>query len=150
MTGRALIDSNVLVYAFDATARDRQARAVHLLDALEPTGRGVLSTQVLGEFFRVTTGKLSPPLTVAEARVALERLVATWPVLPITPPVVREAARGVRDHRMAYWDAQLWATARLNQVELVLSEDFQDGSLRDGVRFVNPFLASFDLAPLIG
>ena len=50
---------------------------------------------------------------------------------------------------MSYWDAQLWATARLNQVDLVLSEDFQDGRVLHGVRFVNPFAPSFDLAALV-
>ena len=150
MTGRALVDSNILVYTFDPASRDKQAHAALVLDALEPIGRGVLSTQVLGEFFRVATEKLVNPLTAAEARLDLERLTATWPVLSITPPIVLEAARGVRDHRMAYWDAQLWATARLNQVDVVLSEDFQDGGVLDGVRFMNPFASSFDLAALIG
>jgi len=50
---------------------------------------------------------------------------------------------------MPYWDAQLWATARLNQVEVLLSEDFQDGRVLGGVRFVNPFAPSFDLAALV-
>ena len=150
MIGRVLIDSTVLVYAFDAASRDKQARAADVLAGIEPIGSGVLSTQVLGEFFRVITEKIAHPLTSAQARLELERLVAAWPVLPITAPVVVEAARGVRDHRMSYWDAQLWATARLNQVDVVLSEDFQDGRVLDGVRFVNPFVASFDLAALIG
>ena len=149
MTGRALIDSNVFVYAFDAAARDKQARAARLLEQIEPIGRGMLSTQVLGEFFRVVTEKITRPLTPSEARLELERLVVSWPVLPITTPIVIEAARGVRDHRMSYWDAQLWATARLNQVDVVLSEDFQDGRVLDGVRFVNPFTPSFDLAALV-
>ena len=149
MTGRALVDSNILVYAFDAASRSKQARAAKLLEEMEPIGRGVLSTQVLGEFFRVVTEKIAHPLTPAQARLELERLVATWPILAITAPVVIEAARGVRDHRMSYWDAQLWATARLNQVDVVLSEDFQDGRILDGVRFVNPFAPSFDLAALV-
>ena len=72
------------------------------------------------------------------------------PVLSVTGPVVIEAARGVRDHRMSYWDAQIWATARLNQVDVVLSEDFQEGRLLEGVRFVNPFAPSFDVAHLVG
>jgi predicted nucleic acid-binding protein len=150
MTGRALVDSNVLVYAFDAASRGKQVRAAQLLEDIEPIGRGTLSTQVLGEFFRVVTEKIARPLTPAQARLELERLVASWPVLPVTAAVVIEAARGVRDHRMSYWDAQLWATARLNQVEVVLSEDFQDGGVLDGVRFVNPFTPSFDLAALVG
>ena len=142
MTGRALIDSNVLVYAFDPASRHKQARAAHLLEQLEPIGRGVLSTQVLGEF----TDPLTPSGPVSSSNDS----GPAWPVLPITTPIVLEAARGVRDHRMSYWDAQLWATARLNQVEVVLSEDFQDGRVLDGVRFVNPFTSSFDLAALVG
>ena len=51
MTGRELIDSNILIYAFDPASRDKRARAACLLDGLEPIGRGMLSTQVLGAFF---------------------------------------------------------------------------------------------------
>jgi predicted nucleic acid-binding protein len=52
-------------------------------------------------------------------------------------------ARGVRDYSMAYYDAQIWATARLNQVPVVFSEDFQDGQVLEGVLFANPFAADF-------
>ena len=54
-----------------------------------------------------------------------------------------EAARGARDYGLAYYDAQIWAAARLNQVQIVLSEDFQDGQTLEGVRFANPFGESF-------
>jgi predicted nucleic acid-binding protein len=54
-----------------------------------------------------------------------------------------EAGRGVRDHKLSYFDAQVWATARLNQVPVVFSEDFDDGSILGGVRFVNPFSQKF-------
>ena len=73
-------------------------------------------------------------------------MIRGFSTLPITPLIVLEAARGVRDHRLNYWDAQVWATARLNQIPLVLSEDFKDGFVLDGVRFVNPFARAFDLA----
>jgi len=53
------------------------------------------------------------------------------------------AGRGVRDHKLSYYDAQVWATARLNQVPVVFSEDFRDGSILEGVRFVNPFSPKF-------
>lgn len=58
-----------------------------------------------------------------------------------------EAARGFRQHRLSYYDAQIWATARLNQVPTVFTEDFQDGQRLEGVRFVNPLVAGFELAP---
>ena len=53
--------------------------------------------------------------------------------------------RGARQHRLSYYDAQIWATARLNQVATVFTEDFQDGRRLDGVQFVNPLLAEFDI-----
>jgi predicted nucleic acid-binding protein len=76
----------------------------------------------------------------------VEHLARSYRVLDLTPQIVLEAVRGVRDQRLAYWDAQIWATARLNQVPTVFSEDFRPGTTLEGVRFVNPFVAEFDLA----
>ena len=59
--------------------------------------------------------------------------------------IVLEAARGARDHDLAYYNAQIWASARLNQVTVVFSEDFNDGQVLEGVRFVNPFSSKFQL-----
>jgi len=143
-----LIDTNVVVYAYDVRDRDKQLRALEVLRRLVADGRGRLSAQVLGEFLRVATRKLVPPLTPGEAVEQAGNLAASWPVVPITAFIVLEAGRGVEAHRLSYWDAQLWATARLNQIEIVLSEDFADGRLIDGVRFRNPFTAAFDLAAL--
>ena len=149
MTGSMLLDTNILVYAVDPAAAEKQRRSVETMDRLVQRGAGCLSTQVLGEFFRVATEKLSKPLGPAEAHRQVSRLIEAWPVLSVTPPIVLEATRGVRDFRLAYWDAQLWATARLNQIGMVLSEDFQDRRLIDGIRFLNPFAPSFDLATLL-
>ena len=76
----------------------------------------------------------------------VERLARVWPVYDVTPLVVIEAARGARDHQLPYWDAQIWATARLNQVPVVFSEDFNTGSVLEGIRFVNPFAGDFSLS----
>jgi predicted nucleic acid-binding protein len=144
-----LLDTNVLVYAADPAAAEKQRRAVETMDRLARSGLGCLSTQVLGEFFRVTTQKLTKPLSPAEARRQVSRLIEAWPVFPVTSLIVLEAARGVKAFGLPYWDAQLWATARLNQIGVVLSEDFQDSRLIDGVRFRNPFLPSFEVASLL-
>jgi predicted nucleic acid-binding protein len=68
-----------------------------------------------------------------------------FPIFNLTPQIVMEATRGVRDHQLSYYDAQIWATARLNQVQLVLSEDFQDGQTLEGVHFTNPFAPTFNI-----
>jgi predicted nucleic acid-binding protein len=140
-----LIDTNVLVYAFDQNDVNRQGQAILVLQHLQLAGRGRLSAQNLAEFFTVATRRLQPPLTRAEAYTQVERLVRAYPVLDLTAMVVIEAARGARDHSLAYYDAQIWAAARLNQIPVVFSEDFASGTVLEGVRFINPFAADFVL-----
>lgn len=61
---------------------------------------------------------------------------------------VLEGCRGASEHSLSIWDALIWATAKLNQVPVILSEDFVDGAFLEGVRFLNPFAPAFDLALL--
>lgn len=56
-----------------------------------------------------------------------------------------DAARGVLDHQLSFWDALIWATAKLNQIPVILSEDFRSGTSLEGVRFINPLSADFDV-----
>ncbi|GBD12115.1 tRNA(fMet)-specific endonuclease VapC [bacterium HR24] len=148
--GVVLLDTNVLVYAHDPRNKAKQELAIQVLDHLATRRMAVLSSQVLGEFFVVATRKLPDPLPTEEAAAQVERFLRYFPVLEVTGTVVLEACRGVRQHRLAYWDAQIWATARLNAVPLVLSEDFSDGLFLEGVTFRNPFLPSFDLSSAAG
>lgn len=148
MNGKVLVDSNVLVYAYDRREVIKQERALVVLDHLATTARGLLSTQVLAEFFWVITTKIPDPLTVNEAEQRVEMYLRSWRVESITPLIVLEAVRGVREHRLAFWDAQIWATALLTQTTLVISEDFQDNHKIEGIRFLNPFIERFELAQL--
>jgi predicted nucleic acid-binding protein len=94
---------------------------------------------VLSEFYVNVTRKINPPLIPAEAEIRLEHYRHIWPVFPVTMDVVFEAIRGVREYQLSFWDAQIWAVARLHYVPTVLSEDFNAGAVIEGVRFVNPF-----------
>ena len=143
-----LVDPNVFVYTYATAEPEKRVRALEALDRLVLHARGKISTQVLGELFRVVTAKLRPPRDADDALEDITTLARAWPVLPVTPLIVLDAARGVRDHSLSYFDAQLWATARLNQIPVVLTEDFAHGRLLEGVQFLNPFSASFDLAAL--
>jgi predicted nucleic acid-binding protein len=138
-----LIDTNILIYLYDQNQPDKQNQSKRVLEQLELTRSGRLSVQALAEFFSVATRKLSPNLTPAEALQQINLFIRLWPVFDLTPMIVMEAGRGVRDHKLSYYDAQVWATARLNQVPVVFSEDFRDGSILEGVRFVNPFSPKF-------
>ncbi len=139
MTGKYLVDTNVLVYAYDRSEPDKQAKAAEILDTLAKNGAGVLSPQILAEFFSVVTKKLSAQLSAQDGYKSLGNYIQSWKVVDLTGAIVLEAARGVKDHELSFWDSLVWATARMNQVPAVLSEDFSHGSVVEGVRFINPF-----------
>ncbi len=145
MSGRVFLDTNVLVYAYDRSEPRKQRRALEALDRLAVTGVGVLSTQVMAEFFVAVTSRIATPLSAVEAYERVKNYLQSWTVVEVTGMIVLEAARGVRDHRFNFWDAQIWATARLHQIAVVFSEDFQTGAITEGVRFVNPFAADFHI-----
>jgi len=145
MRNSAFVDTNVLVYAYDRSEPEKQRRAVELLTWLDEAGNGAVSTQVLAEFFVSVTRKIAAPLSVVEAAERVQNLLAAWTVVDLTGLIVLEAVRGVRDHSFHYWDAQIWATARLNQIPVVYSEDFSPDSIVEGVHFVNPFAQGFQL-----
>lgn len=145
MGARALVDTNVLVYAYDRAEPEKQRRALEVLDLLAISGAGAISTQVLSEFFVAVTRKIAAPLSVPDAYDRVKNYLQSWTVLDLTGLIVLEAARGVRDYQFSFWDAQIWATARLNQIPVVFSEDFNVGQVTEGVRFVNPFAEEFQL-----
>ena len=140
---KVFVDTNVLVYAYDRSEPEKQRQASWILDRLALAGIGVVDTQIMAEFFVAVTRKISAPLSVEEAYQRIQNYVRSWPVLRISEMVVLEAARGVRDYQFSFWDAQVWAAARLNQISVVFSEDFNTGSQIEGISFVNPFSADF-------
>jgi len=140
MNGSILVDTNILVYAYDRSEPAKQVRALQVLDHLAITGAGVLSTQVLAEFFVAVTRKITSRLSIDDAHERVENYLRSWPVAELTGIIVLEACRGVKEHQLSFWDAQIWATARLNQIPIVLSEDFQPGQTIEAVRFANPFV----------
>ena len=146
--GTFLIDSNVLVYTLDVSEEAKQLVALDVVARLGVSGRGRLSVQVLGESFNAMTRKIKPSRSTDEAETVVLSYAATWPVLDLTPQLAREAIRGSREHQMSYWDAQIWATAKLNGIPTIITEDRQDGRTIEGVMTINPFAASFDLGVL--
>jgi predicted nucleic acid-binding protein len=150
MTGRILVDTNVLVYAYDRTEPKRQSQARVVLDRIARVELGAISTQVLAEFFVTVTRRLAVPLTASEAYERVSNYLQSWPVMDMTAMAVLEAIRGVRDHQLNFWDAQIWAIARLNQIAVVFSEDFSNGQVIEGVRFIDPFAQGFSLGDWLG
>ena len=101
------------------------------------TATGVISTQVLGEFFHATVVR-RPLLTVANARTAL-RALSRLQVATIPPSLVEQAVDLHERFQLRYWDALIIATAKHEGCDEVLSEDMNHGQNYDGVRVTNPF-----------
>jgi predicted nucleic acid-binding protein len=135
-----LIDTNILVYMYQPEEGIKQTRAVEFVHTLADSARGRLSAQVLAEFVSSTIKGAPPILSVDEALTEVELLARTFIVFDVTAFVVHEAVRGVRQYQMSYYDAQIWATAKLHQVPTIATEDFTHGRVVDGVRFVIPFV----------
>jgi predicted nucleic acid-binding protein len=142
---RALIDTNVLVYAHDGRNRVKQQRALDVLGGLHQRGAGLLSAQCLSEFFNVALRGRIPGLTPTLALNQLEALSRAFTIVPVSDAIVLEAARGALRFGMQLFDAQLWAAAKLSQVPLLLSEDFNVGARYEGVEIANPFIEDFDI-----
>jgi predicted nucleic acid-binding protein len=141
-----LIDTNILIYAHEPAETAKYSRAVETLEALSASGLGRLSAQVLGEFISATTRGRRPILNLEEALKQAALLADTFPVFENTRFIVLEAGRGVQQHQLSFYDAQIWATARLNQVPTIFTEDFQNDRHLEGVHFLNPLVAGFDLS----
>lgn len=132
------LDANVLIYASGALADDpRHLRAQDILFRGFGSGSTVLTLQALGEFSSVAIRRYK--LAVAQTRGLVDSWRAALPVHPAAQSDLDEALEAVAQHRLQFWDAMLWATARRAGVRYLLTEDFQDGRELSGVTFVNPF-----------
>jgi len=139
MPDRSFLDTNVLVYRFDRDEPQKRAVAERLLDDAAP-GSLVLSTQVLQEFYVVTTRKLARPLDPDTAAVAVAQLSAL-PVVSSDVLFVRDAIDLSRRARLSLWDALVVRAAQVGGCTRILTEDLQDGAHIGGVQVVDPFAA---------
>jgi predicted nucleic acid-binding protein len=135
-------DTNVLIYATAAVADQRVGRARDLLARAMQAANCVLLLQSLTEFSNVAIRK--PGISVE----AVQRIVQAWcAVLPVQAAEDSDlftALDAVRVHRLAFWDAMLWASAQRTGVRHLLTEDFQDGFVLQDVMFINPFTREND------
>lgn len=134
----AFVDTNVLVYAHDASETSRQPVAQALLDELWRTRSGTLSTQVLQEFYVVATRKFDPPMTRHEARELVDAY-AQWQLVQIDAPLILSASKLEERHTLSFWDALIVEAARRAGATRLLSEDLQSGRRLAGVLIDNPF-----------
>ena len=136
--GRFSLDTNILVYAVDRDAGERHEQGRALLERAARCDC-VLTVQALAEFFHATTRKNLLPASRAGG------LVRDWldvfQVASAGTAALVAAMDVVEKHRLSFWDAMIWATARQSGCSAILSEDMQDARHLIGVEIINPFIA---------
>lgn len=140
----SLVDTNILVYRFDPRDPAKQRTATRLLEVGITAGSLVLAYQSVIEFVAAVTRPQRDLrgltlMSLAEALVEAEDLVAQFPVIYTTRELLVTAIRGTATYGLPWFDAQMWACAEVNGLPEILSEDFQHGRHYGGVRAVNPF-----------
>ena len=135
---RTFVDTNILVYAHDRDAGERHRIACDALTDLWAGRAGVLSSQVLQEFYNTATRKLRPRMAHAAAR----RVVvdySEWCAVTTDPLVIVNGSLLVETHSTSFWDALIIEAAVQSGARYLLSEDLQDGRYFANTQVRNPF-----------
>jgi len=139
MSGRFFLDTNIFVYSFDPASPRKAAESRSLIRKAIETRGGIVSFQVVQEFFNVALRRFAKPMNSMEA----EQYLATTfgPLLSVhsSPALYAEALRiGAKSH-LAWYDALIVASAIEGQCDVLYSEDFQHGQQLGSVTISNPF-----------
>jgi predicted nucleic acid-binding protein len=137
MNGKTFVDTNVLIYAYDADAGAKNEIARGILRELWSERTGALSTQVLQEFYVNVTKKIASPLSKPSARAVIDSY-AVW-CIDMTPTEISAAFHIEDEAGIGFWDALIIAAARKTGAERILSEDLNAGQIISGLRIENPF-----------
>jgi len=137
MSDKTFVDTNVLIYAHDIDAKTKHEVAKDVLRELWSRRTGVLSMQVLQEFYVNVTRKIASPLPKGSARLLVDSY-AVW-CMETTPAEISAAFRIEDESRIGFWDALIVASAAKCGAVRILSEDLNAEQRIAGIRVENPF-----------
>jgi predicted nucleic acid-binding protein len=138
MNAKAFVDTNVLVYAHDASAVEKHEIAKSLIDELWIEKTGVLSTQVLQEFYVTVRRKVPKPVNISTAKRWISDYL-NWTIIENDGITLLRAMDVEQRYQIAFWDATIIQAATQADVTLLYSEDLNHGQLYGKVRVENPF-----------
>lgn len=137
MSDPVFVDTNLWVYMVDDAEPVKQRRAIELVSPDSGLDLAV-STQVLVEFYSVTTRKLRTPLSEPEAAAVVERM-SSLRLVAVDGPMVAAAIDASQTWRISIWDALIVRAAEVAGCRRLLSEDLGDGTTYGSVTVENPF-----------
>ena len=140
MSGKSFLDTNIFVYANDRHEPAKQAIATDLIRQLTVNGDGVISYQVLHEFFNVALKLTSRKMSSAEANLFLENVFRPLQIVPSSIPLVSDAIHIQERYRLGWYDSLIVSAAQQAGCSILYSEDLQHGQKFGTVTIRNPFL----------
>jgi predicted nucleic acid-binding protein len=140
MSGKFFIDTNIFVYSFDPKSPAKARKAAQIIRAASNTGEGIISYQVVQEFFNVALRRFAEPMTVAEAEQYLTTVLRPLLAAHSSATIFFEALRIAERHKISWYDSLIVAAALASGCEKIYSEDFQHGHKIDSLSVENPFL----------
>ena len=141
MSAKAFVDTNVLVYAHDSSAGEKYEKAKSLVRKLWTERTGVVSTQVLQEFYVTVRKKVLHPGDISNAKRWLSHYV-NWHVIENDGSAVLQAIDVEQRYQLSFWDALIVQAANRADTPLLYSEDLNHDKRYGAVRVENPFLAT--------
>ncbi len=142
MNGKFFLDTNIIVYAVDRSDPPKLRRATQLIRDAIGTRKGVVSFQVVQEFFQVALKRFVRPMTSAEAEEYLATVLSPLLSVHSSEELYAGGLRLQARYRLSWYDALIVQAARQAQCSTLYSEDFQHGQKFDNLQIVNPFLSS--------
>ncbi len=137
MSDRYFVDTNILMYAHDASAGAKHDRARAVVEELWRARSGVVSTQILQELCVSLRRKAGRPVDLKTAREIVSDYLS-WDVHVNTGESILEALELEERYRISFWDALVIQAAEASGAAVLYSEDLSDGQMYGAVRVVNP------------
>jgi len=138
MSDKIFVDTNILIYAHDKDAGEKHSAALAILNDLWEKRTGVLSNQVLQEFYLGVTRKILKPIDKSEAREILRAYIC-WSIKEISPASIIRATEIEEKYLISFWDALVIVAAYEAKCGKILTEDLNSGQIIEGVLIENPF-----------
>jgi predicted nucleic acid-binding protein len=137
-TVASFVDTNILIYAEDRDAKEKHLVARDLVVELWDSREGVLSVQVLHEFYINVTRKLKKPLSPSRARDIVEEYL-TWTIVDNTGRMLLDAIELQRKAQLSFWDSLVVQAAIDSGCDKLYTENLNAGQRIGSVTIVNPF-----------
>lgn len=139
MSHRFFLDTNIFVYSFETTSPKKSARATKLIRTAIETRGGIVSYQVVQEFFNVALRRFSKPMSALDAEQYLSTTFRPLLSVHSSEALYGEALRIAGRFRLPWYDSLIVASAIEGKCDVLYSEDFQNGLQIASVTISNPF-----------